>query len=40
MYENVFRSMNNKPTSITDTTATVFDQIWTNTQFEEAVSPF
>ena len=27
--------MINKPTIITDTTATVLDQIWTNTQFIE-----
>ena len=35
MYENAFCSMINQPTRITDTTATVLDQIWTNTQFIE-----
>ena len=36
IYENIFRFMINKPNRITDTTATILDQIWTNTQFEEA----
>ena len=35
MYENDFCSMINKPTRMTDTTATVLDQIRTNTQFVE-----
>ena len=35
MYENAFCSMINKPIRITDTTTTVLDQIWTNTQFVE-----
>ena len=34
-YENAFCSMINKPTKMTDTTATVLDQIWTNTQLVE-----
>ena len=32
MYENAFCCVINKPTRINDTTATVLDQIWTNTQ--------
>ena len=36
MYENFFFFMINKPIRITEMTATVLDQIWTNTQFEEA----
>ena len=32
MYDHAVCSMINKPTRITDTTATVLDQIWTNIQ--------
>ena len=35
MLENTFRSVINKPTRTTDTTATVLDQVWTYTQFVE-----
>ena len=36
MYENAFLSIINKPTRISDTAATVLDQMWTTTQSEEA----